>query len=95
MDDLLGRGIADLLEVVMFCPNCASKLKPVEEILSQDNWGGDYYTHVCSTCPAYWHLHISGDTVNLISTKSQEIASKKIVRDLVTVLKEKATKLEK
>ena len=81
----------------MFCPNCASKLEPVdtEKLMSQDNWGGDYYTHYCSGCPAYWHLHISGDTVNLISTKSQEIASNKITEDLVTILKEKATKLEK
>ena len=81
----------------MFCPNCASKLKPIDtkELISQDNWGGDYYTHYCPTCPAYWHLHISGDTVSLISTKSQEVASKKITKDLVTVLKEKATKLEK
>ena len=81
----------------MFCPNCAGKLQAVatEELISQDNWGGDYYTHFCPTCPAYWHLHISGDTVNLISTKSQEVASNKITKDLVTVLKEKATKLEK
>ena len=78
----------------MFCPNCASELKPVEELISQDNWGGDYYTHYCSICPTYWHLHISGDTVNLIFTKSQEIASKKITQDLAIVLKEKATKLE-
>ncbi len=81
----------------MFCPNCASALEPLDtkELISRDNWGGDYYTHYCSICPAYWHLHISGDTINLISTKSQEIASKKIVKDLVTVLKEKATKLGK
>ncbi len=79
----------------MFCPNCASELQTVDEILSQDNWGGDYYTHSCPVCPAYWHLHISGDAVTLLSTKSQEVASNKITKDLVTVLKEKATKLEK
>ena len=80
----------------MFCPNCASELQAVsnEDFMSQDNWSGDYYTHYCSTCPAYWHLHISDGTVNLISTKSQEIASNKMTKDLVTVLKEKATKLE-
>ena len=79
----------------MFCPNCASKLQPVDKILSQDNWGGDYYTHVYSTCPACWHLHISGAEVSLITTKTQEIASNKITKDLVTVLKEKASKLER
>lgn len=79
----------------MFCPNCASELEPVEEILSQDNWGGDYYTHYCSVCPAYWHLHIGGDNVTLISTKGQEVVSNKITKDLVAVLKAKATKLEK
>ncbi len=79
----------------MFCPNCANELQAVDEILSQDNWDGDYYTHYCSICPAYWHLHISGSEVNLISTKSQEVASNKITKDLVTALKDKVTKLEK
>ena len=81
----------------MFCPNCAGELKPIdtEELLSQDLWGGDYYTHQCLGCDTYWHLHIHSGNVDLISTKSDQIASRKIVKDLVTVLKEKATKLEK
>ena len=80
----------------MFCPNCANELQAVDtDFISQDNWGGDYYTHHCSTCPAYWHLHISSGDVVLIETKAQEIASKRIVKDLVTVLKQKATQLGK
>ena len=79
----------------MFCPNCASKLEPVDELLSQDNWGEDYYTHVCSTCPAYWHLHIS-DGVDLISTRANPfIASKGIKDNLVSEPKSRVSKLEK
>lgn len=80
----------------MFCPNCKGKLEPVntEELMSQDNWGGDYYTHQCLGCATYWHLHIHSGNVDLISTKKQEIASKKIAEDLVTVLRDKADKLE-
>ena len=81
----------------MFCPNCAGELAPVapEEFVSEDLWGGDYYTHFCPVCPAYWHLHINGDGgVDLISTGSnQEVSNKKITKDLVTVLRDKATKL--
>ena len=67
-----------------------------ELLLSEDLQGGDYYTHYCSVCPAYWHLHIHGGGVDLISTHmNQEIASKRISDELLAKLKEKVGKLEK
>jgi len=79
----------------MFCPNCANTLEAVDKILSQDLQGGDYYTHFCSNCKTYWHLHIHGESVDLISTTGQFIASKKIVDDLKIELGERLLKLEK
>lgn len=81
----------------MFCPNCAGELQlaDTEKLISQDLWGGDYYTHQCLGCKTYWHLHISSGNVTLISTKAQEIASKKIVDDLKIELSERVFRLEK
>ena len=77
----------------MFCPNCTSALKPVEDILSRNLDGGDYWTHQCPICKTYWHLHLAGGDVVLIATKSDQIASVKIVDDLKIELSERVFKL--
>jgi len=82
---------------MMYCPNCGSQLKAVdtEEMLSQDLIGGDYYTHRCLQCKTYWHLHIHSGNVDLISTGvEQEVASKKITKDLAVELRNRADTLE-
>lgn len=80
----------------MFCANCGQALEPVDDILSQDLDGGDYYTHHCSGCDTYWHLHLHGGGVNLISTGGdQEITNKNIKDNLVLELKERVVELEK
>lgn len=80
----------------MFCPNCKGELQAVdtEELLSQDLWGGDYYTHQCLGCGTYWHLHISDSNCVLIATNSDQIASKKIKTDLVKELRKRADNLD-
>lgn len=82
----------------MYCATCGNELQIVtnDMLLSEDLWGGDYYTHYCSVCPAYWHLHIHGDgNCVLIATNSDQIASKRISDELLAKLKEKVAKLEK
>lgn len=82
----------------MFCPNCAGGLQAVatEELISQDLDGADYYTHHCSTCGTYWHLHLHGGGVDLISTKgNQFIASKSIRDNLLVELQNRVSELEK
>ncbi len=79
----------------MFCPNCRSELLAVDndKLLSQTLDGGEYWTHQCSTCKTYWHLHLAGSEVVLIATKSDQIASIKIVDDLKIELSERLFKL--
>lgn len=78
----------------MFCSNCAGNLKAVDEILSQDLQGGDYYTHFCKKCDTYWHLHMAGDEVVLISTNTKQfIASRKIIDDLKIELSERVFRM--
>jgi len=81
----------------MFCPNCKGKLVLTDsELLSQDLQGGDYYTHQCESCKTYWHLHIHGDGIDLISTKhNQTVASNKIINDLKIELSERVFWLER
>ena len=80
----------------IFCANCGQALETVDDILSQDLDGGDYYTHYCPGCKTYWHLHIHGGGVDLISTRSeQQIASKSIKDNLLLELKNRVSKLEK
>ena len=82
-----------------YCATCGSEVQIVTDaqLLSEDLWGGDYYTHYCSVCPAYWHLHLHRDgSVSLISTGAdQEIASKRISDELLIKLKAKVSNLEK
>jgi len=81
----------------MFCANCGNELQLVSDnlLLSEDRQGGDYYTHYCSFCPVYWHLHIHGGGVDLISThQDQEVASNRITEGLVGELKKRVAKLE-
>lgn len=80
----------------MFCANCGQALEPVEDILSQDLDGGDYYTHHCSGCNTYWHLHLHGSGVDLISTRANQfIASKSIKENLLLELQNRISELEK
>jgi len=81
----------------MYCPNCAGNLEAAdnEKILSQDNWGGDYWTHFCSKCKTYWHLHLSGSEVVLMATKQEQPASIRIVDDLKVELGERLYILER
>lgn len=74
----------------MFCPNDAGKLVAVDndKLLSQTSQA-EYWTHQCSTCKTYWHLHLNGDDVVLVATKSDQIASKQIKTDLKTVLSDR------
>ena len=81
----------------MFCPHDAGTLQAVatEDLISQDMQHGNFYTHQCQTCLTYWHLHISSDNIDLISTKlSQTIASNNIRNDLKTELSKRVTQLE-
>ena len=78
----------------MFCPNCRSGLLMVDnsKLLSQTSQA-EYWTHQCPICKTYWHLHLAGDDVVLIATKSDQIASVKIVDDLKIELSERVFKL--
>ncbi len=78
----------------MYCPNCSEALVDAPNLLSQDKWGGDYYSHYCNLCKTYWHLHLSGEGVSLISTEESGIASKEVKENLVTELKARVAKLE-
>ena len=79
----------------MFFPNCSEVLKPVKNILSQDLNGGDYYTHHCSRCNTYWHLHLYGDSVDLISTRENPEINKAVKDGLLIELKKRVSALEK
>lgn len=80
----------------MYCPNCRRALKPVNEVLSKDLLNGDYFTHYCSGCTTYWHLHIHGDSqVVLIATTGEQVASNKIINDLKFELSEYLLRLER
>jgi len=79
----------------MFCPNCTGKLEPVKDILSQNLDGGDFYTHYCKGCNTYWHLHIHGDSVDLISTRENPKLNKALKDNLVIELSERIFQLEK
>jgi len=78
----------------MFCPNCKKKLVPVdnERLLSATSMA-EYFTHQCAGCKTYWHLHLAGDDVVLVATKSDQIASTKIRDDLKIELSERIVKL--
>lgn len=78
----------------MYCPNDAGKLVAVDNdrLLSQTSQA-DYFTHQCSTCKTYWHLHLTGSDVVLIATKTDQVAIVKIVSDLKTVLVDRVSKL--
>lgn len=79
----------------MFCANCGQALEPVEDILSQDLDGGDYYTHHCEGCDTYWHLHIHGGGVDLISTRNKPELNEAIKDNLLIELKQRVSDLER
>ena len=78
----------------MFCPNCKGAIVPAdnERLLSATPMA-EYWTHQCTGCKTYWHLHLAGDDVVLVATKSDQIASTKIVDDLKIELSERIVKL--
>jgi len=78
----------------MFCPNCKEKLTMVDnERLLSSTPQADYWTHQCPGCKTYWHLHLAGDDVVLIATKSDQIASKGITEDLKAELSKRIIEL--
>lgn len=79
----------------MFCAYDGFVLGLAKDLLSQDLNGGNYYTHYCSECNTYWHLHIHGDGVDLISTRADQRIAKVIKNDLLIKLKERVSGLEK
>lgn len=77
----------------MYCPNCSNPISLIDEMLSVDLDGGDYYTHHCSVCPAYWHLHTYQDTVTLISTEQNEDMATKVRANLSDELRARLSRM--
>jgi hypothetical protein len=69
-----------------YCSNCGDKLVLSSDVaLSTDKLDVTHYTHFCSTCKLYWHLHISGIGVVLSASDTANVGmdlSKQLLKDL-------------